>query len=68
MDTATPPGTGMRMDLFEATLAAIQARVQLYGDCPDGYAARAISSIDTENFHGMLHRFFFRLFIMPNLV
>ena len=33
-----------------------RARVQLYGACPKGYAARAISSIDTENFHGMLHR------------
>ena len=43
-------------ELFEATLAAIQARVQLYGHCPEGYAARAASSIDVENFHGQLHR------------
>jgi len=44
------------LELFEATLAAIQARVQIYGDCPEGYAARAVSSIDVENFHGQLHR------------
>ena len=24
--------------------------------CPEGYAAREIFSIDTENFHGMLQR------------
>lgn len=56
IDSGIPQKKGMPVELFEATLAAIQARVQLYGACPNGYAARAISSIDTENFHGILHR------------
>ena len=30
--------------------------MQLYGACPEGYAARAVSSIDVENFHGQLNR------------
>lgn len=47
---------GLPSDLVEATLAGIQARVQLYGTCSGGYAARAISSIDVENFHSVLNR------------
>ena len=46
----------LSQDLVEATLAGIQARVQLYGTCSGGYAARAISSIDVENFHSVLNR------------
>ena len=43
-------------ELVEATMAACQMRFQLYGACPSGYAARAPSSIDVENFHGVLNR------------
>ena len=43
-------------ELVEATMGACQVRVMLYGVCPEGYAARAASSIDPENCHGIINR------------
>lgn len=42
-------------ELVEATMASCQVRLMLYGVCKHGYAARAASSIDVENFHGVLN-------------
>lgn len=36
-------------------MASCQVRLMLYGVCKNGYAARAASSIDIENFHGVLN-------------
>lgn len=47
---------GIPMELCEATMAACQTRLMLYGVCPNGYSARAVSSIDVENCHGIINR------------